>query len=64
MDNQKVIAAINVAMGLVKSGYEIYEMIKNNENLSEKDFLDVIDRENAEQEAAKQRLKELLKNEK
>ena len=59
-DPAKIIAAIDIAGGLIKSGVEIYDLVKNGEDLTEKDLQKIIDRQNAAQAAARQKIKELI----
>lgn len=54
-----IAAGISIAMGLVKSGYELYEMFANKDALTEQDYLDIIEREDQEYKQAKAKLKAL-----
>lgn len=60
MDATKINAAIGIAFNLISSGVEIYNALKNKDNLSNDELLAIINRENEEQDKARQKLKELL----
>lgn len=60
MDTVKLNAAIGIAFGLIRSGMEIYNALKDKSILTDDDLQSIIDRENAEQEKARQKLKDLI----
>lgn len=56
---ETIAAGVSIAMGLVKSGYEIYEMIQQKGSMTEQDYLDIIERQDAAQAEAKAKLQSL-----
>lgn len=62
MDPLKLNAIITIASSLVRSGFEILQTLKDKDDISDEDLLALIERENSEQEAAREKLKALIGN--
>lgn len=59
----KIKMGIDVAMRLISAGTEIYAVLKDKEDITEEELLDIINRENDEQAAARAELVAALKRE-
>lgn len=54
-DPVKIAAGIDIAMSLIQSGMEVYNAVKN-DDLTDEDMLELIDKQNKQQLSAKERL--------
>lgn len=56
----KILAGLDIAFGLIKSGQEIYALLKGKNDLTDADLQELIAKQNEAQKTAREKLEALL----